>query len=57
MICSLRRLRMTGAEIAECLAMPLSTVSGVLTRVGLGRLSRLDPPSRPTATSVSGPAS
>ena len=37
----LRRLRMTAAEIAETLAMPLSTVSGILTRRGLGRLGRL----------------
>ena len=44
MIAALRRLRMTGAEIAETLAMPLSTVSVVLTRIGLGRLSRLEPP-------------
>ena len=40
----LRRLRMTGAEIAFCLAMALSTVSAVLARVGLGKLSRLEPP-------------
>jgi transposase InsO family protein len=39
----LRKLRMTGAEIAFCLAMALSTVSAVLLRVGLGKLSRLDP--------------
>src|ERR1044072_2905502 len=39
----LRRLRMTGAEIAICLGMPLSTVSAVLARIGLGKLSRLDP--------------
>jgi len=32
---------MTAAEIAETLAMPLSTVSGILTRTGLGRLGRL----------------
>jgi transposase len=43
-IALLRRLRMTGAEIAEVLSMPLSTVSAVLTRIGLGRLSRLEPP-------------
>ena len=43
-IAALRRLRMTGAEIAECLQMALSTVSGVLARIGLGRLSRLEPP-------------
>jgi transposase InsO family protein len=47
MIAALRRLRMTGAEIAECLQMPLSTVSGILARVGLGRLSRLEPPEPP----------
>jgi transposase InsO family protein len=39
-ICSLRRLRMTGAEIAELLEMPETTVSGILTRCGLGRLGR-----------------
>jgi transposase InsO family protein len=43
----LRRLRMTGAEIAECLGMALSTVSAVLARIGLGKLSRLDPPEPP----------
>jgi transposase InsO family protein len=43
----LRRLRMTGAEIALCLAMALSTVSAVLMRVGLGKLSRLEPPEPP----------
>jgi transposase InsO family protein len=43
-IAALRRLRMTAAEIAETLSMPLSTVSTVLTRIGLGRLSRLEPP-------------
>ena len=43
-IVALRRLRMPGAEIAECLQMALSTVQGILTRVGLGKLSRLEPP-------------
>ena len=43
-IVALRRLRMTAAEIAELLSMALSTVSAVLKRVGLGKLSRLDPP-------------
>jgi transposase InsO family protein len=42
-IAALRRLRMTGAEIAETLAMPASTVSGILTRIGLGKLWRLEP--------------
>jgi transposase InsO family protein len=37
----LRRLRFTAAEIAETLGMALSTVSGILTRLGLGRLGRL----------------
>ena len=40
-IVKLRRLRMTAAEIAETLEMPLSTVSGILTRLGLGRLGRI----------------
>jgi transposase InsO family protein len=44
---ALRRLRMTAAEIAECLGMALSTVSAVLKRVGLGKLSRIDPPEPP----------
>src|SRR3954470_15937032 len=39
-IAKLRRLRMTAAEIAETLGMPLSTVSGILTRLGMGRLGR-----------------
>jgi transposase InsO family protein len=42
-IASLRRLRMTGAEIAEALGMPVSTVSGILTQIGLGKLWRLEP--------------
>ncbi len=42
-IAGLRRLRMTGAEIAETLGMPASTVSGILTRIGLGKLWRLEP--------------
>ena len=37
----LRGLRMSAAEIAETLAMPLSTVSAVLKRRGLGRLGRI----------------
>ena len=39
-IAALRRLRFTGPEIAETLEMALSTVSGVLLRVGMGRLGR-----------------
>jgi hypothetical protein len=34
---------MTGAEIAELLEMPLSTVGAILNRIGLARLSRLEP--------------
>jgi transposase InsO family protein len=40
-IARLRRLRFTAAEIAETLDMALSTVSGILTRSGMGRLGRL----------------
>ncbi len=43
----LRGLRMTGAEIAFCLGMAVSTVSAVLLRVGLGKRSRLQPPEPP----------
>lgn len=44
LIALLRRgLRLSGAEIAELVAMPLSTVSAILTRSGLGKLSRLEP--------------
>ena len=46
-IAALRRLRMTGAEIAECLQMALSTVSGILNAIGLGKLSRLEAPEPP----------
>jgi transposase InsO family protein len=46
-IAALRRLRMTAAEIAWCLSMPLSTVSAVLGRIGLGKLSRVEPPEPP----------
>jgi transposase InsO family protein len=40
-IVRLRQLRMTAAEIAETLSMPLSTVSAVLRRNGIGRLGRI----------------
>jgi transposase InsO family protein len=40
-IAALRRLRFTGPEIAETLGMALSTVSGILTKLGMGRLGRL----------------
>jgi transposase InsO family protein len=44
---ALRRLWMTAAEIAEILALPLSTVSLWLKRIGLGTRSRLAPPEPP----------
>src|SRR5579871_1115129 len=40
-IAALRRLRFTGPEIAETLGMALSTVSGILARIGMGRLGRI----------------
>jgi transposase len=40
-IAALRRLRFTGPGIAETLGMALSTVSGILTRIGMGKLGRL----------------
>src|SRR5215212_5471846 len=43
-VCELRRLRLTAVEIAEQLGMPISTVSAVLGREGLGKRSRLEPP-------------
>jgi hypothetical protein len=38
---ALRRLRFTGPEIAEVLDLPLSTVSEILSRIGMGQLGRL----------------
>jgi transposase InsO family protein len=46
-IAALRKLRLTGQDIALALGMPASTVSGILTRIGLGKLSRLEPPEPP----------
>jgi transposase InsO family protein len=40
-IAALRRLRMTAAEIAEVLSMAHSTVSGILTKIAMGKLGRL----------------
>ena len=42
-IAALRRVKLTGPEIAELLEMATSTVSAVLKRIGLGKLSRLEP--------------
>ena len=44
---SLRRLRMTAAEIAEVLGLAISTISRWLKRIGLGKRSRLEPPEPP----------
>jgi hypothetical protein len=46
-IAARRRVCMTAARIADVLPMPLSTVSGILMRIGLGKLSRLEPPEPP----------
>src|SRR4051794_2297999 len=43
----LRRVRVTGAGIAEGLGMALSTGSGGLKRIGVGKVSRLRPPPPP----------
>ena len=40
-IAALRKLRFSGPQIAELLDRPLSTVSAVLKRIGMGRLGRL----------------
>ena len=32
---------MTGSEIAEVLGVPQTTVSGILTRIGMGKLGRV----------------
>ena len=42
-ICALRQQRLTAAQISVALQMPLSTVSAVLRREGLGKRSRLAP--------------
>ena len=44
---ALLRLRLTGPEIAELLEMAGSTVSAVLSRIGLGKLTALEPPEPP----------
>jgi len=43
----LRRLRLTSTRIAASLRLAVSTVCAVLGRLGLGKLSRLDPPEPP----------
>jgi transposase InsO family protein len=54
-IAALRRLRMTAAEIAELLSIPLSTVSVWLKRIGLGKRSRLEPPEPPNRYELARP--
>src|ERR1700759_1350779 len=46
-ITALRRLRLTGPEIAELLGMATSTVSAILRRIGLGGVSPPAPPGAP----------
>jgi transposase InsO family protein len=48
LLAALRRLRFTAPELAELLGMPCSTISGVLKRIGMGKLGRLglEPASR-----------
>jgi len=41
LLASLRRLRFTAPELADLLDMPVSTISGILKRIGLGKLGRL----------------
>jgi transposase InsO family protein len=38
---ALRRLRFTAPELADLLGMPCSTISGVLKRIGMGKLGRI----------------
>jgi hypothetical protein len=49
-IAALRMSRFTGPEIAEVLGTAKSTVSGVLARIGMGKLGRVGLPP-PSATS------
>jgi transposase InsO family protein len=41
LLAALRRLRFTAPELADLLDIPVSTVSAVLKRIGMGRLGRL----------------
>jgi transposase InsO family protein len=41
LIAGLRRLRFTAPELADLLDMPVSTISAVLKRIGMGKLGRL----------------
>jgi hypothetical protein len=48
--CALRRVRMTAADIADCLRMPVSTVSPMQLREVLGKRARLAAAEPPSAT-------
>lgn len=41
LLAALRRLRFTAPELAELLRLPISTISGILKRIGMGKLGRL----------------
>ena len=41
LLAALRRLRFTAPELSELLGLPISTISGILKRIGMGRLGRL----------------
>ena len=41
LLAALRRLRFTAPELADLLELPCSTISGVLKRIGMGKLGRL----------------
>ena len=41
LLVALRRLRFTAPELADLLELPCSTISGVLKRIGMGKLGRL----------------
>ena len=41
LLASLRRMRFTAPELADLLDIPVSTISGILKRIGLGKLGRL----------------
>jgi transposase InsO family protein len=41
LLAALRRLRFTAPELADLLDLPVSTISGILKRIGMGKLGRL----------------
>jgi transposase InsO family protein len=48
LLAALRKLRFTAPELADLLDLPASTISGILKRIGMGKLGRLgqEPPQR-----------